>query len=95
MRLEHTAKKFLQAIAKQGLLKKASTCKLGFCEYCVIEKKTNVRFGTATHCSEEILYYVHTDAWRHDNTESIGDNQYFMSFIDDYSRRCWVYTIKH
>ena len=26
---------------------------------------------------------------------SIGGNHYFVSFIDDYSRRCWVYTMKY
>ena len=26
---------------------------------------------------------------------SIGGNHYFVSFIDCYSRRCWVYTMKH
>jgi len=26
---------------------------------------------------------------------SIGGNPYFVFFIDDYSRRCWVYTIRH
>ena len=72
----------------------ASTCNLKLGEHSILDKK-KVKFGTATHCGEEILYYVHIDAWRHDNTESIGDNQYFMSFIDDYSKRCWVYTIKH
>jgi len=25
----------------------------------------------------------------------IGGNHYFVTFIDDYSRRCWVYTMKH
>ena len=26
---------------------------------------------------------------------SIGGKHYFVSFIDDYSRRCWEYTMKH
>ena len=26
---------------------------------------------------------------------SIGGNHYFVPFIDDYSRRCCVYTMKH
>ena len=47
-----------------------------------------------THCTEGILDYVHTDIWGPTKTASIGDNHYFMTFIDDYSRRCWVYTMK-
>jgi len=51
-----------------------------------------VKFSTAIHCSEGIFDYVHIDVWELTKTTSIGDNHYFMSFIDDYSRRCWVYT---
>ena len=58
MRLGHTGEKSLQALAKQGLLKGARTCKLKFCEHCVIGKKTKVKFGTMTHCTKGILDYV-------------------------------------
>jgi len=95
MRLGHTGEKSLQAFAKQGLLKGVKTCKLDFCEHCVIGKKTKVKFGTATYCTEGILDYVHTDVWGPTKTTSIGGNHYFVTFIDDYSRRCWVYTMKH
>ena len=54
-----------------------------------------MKFGTVTHCTEGILDYVHTDVWGSTKTASIGGNHYFMTFIDDYSRRCWVYTMKH
>ena len=43
MRLGHTGEKSLQALARQGLLKDAGTCKLKFCEHCVIRKKTKVK----------------------------------------------------
>ena len=42
-----------------------------------------------------ILDYVHTDVWGPTTTASIGGNHYFVSFIDDFSRRCWVYTMRH
>jgi len=74
-------------------LKGAGTCKLKFCEHCVIGKKTKVKFGTSTHCTKEILDYVHTDVWGPTKTASIEGNHYFVTFIDDYSRRCWVYTM--
>jgi len=60
-----------------------------------------MRFSTATHCTEEILDYVHTnvcgptDVCGPAKMTSIGGNHYFVSFIDDYSRRCWVYVMKH
>jgi len=95
MRLKHTGEKSLQALAKQDLLKGANTCKLNFCEHCVIRKKTKVKFDTVTHYTEGILDYIHIDVWGPTKMASIGGNHYFVIFIDDYSRRCWVYTIKH
>jgi len=95
MRLGHTGEKSLQALIKQGLLKGASTYKLEFCKHCVIGEKTKVRFGTATYCVEDILDYFHTDVWGPTKMASTGGNHFFVSFIDDYSWRCWVYTMKH
>ena len=59
MRLGHTIEKSLQALAKQGLMKGAKTCKLEFCEHCVNGKKTKVKFGTAIHHTKGILDYVY------------------------------------
>jgi len=95
MRLGHAGEKSMQTLVKKGLLKGAETCKLDLCEHCIIGKKTKVKFGTASHCTEGILDYVHTDVWGPTKTASIGGNHYFVSFIDDYSRRCWVYTMRH
>jgi len=88
MRLGHTGEKSLQALAKQGLLKGVRTCKLKFCEYCIIGKKIKVKFGTTTHYTKGILDYVHTDILGPTKTSSIGGNHYFVTFIDDYSRQC-------
>jgi len=65
-------------------LKGARTCKLDFCEHRVIKKK--VKFDIATHCTERILDYVHTNVWGPTKTASIEGNHYFMTFIVDYSR---------
>ena len=60
MRLGHTDKKSFQALAKQGLLKGAKTCKLELCEQCVVGKKMKVKFDITIHCTEGILDYDHT-----------------------------------
>ena len=49
MRLGHDGDKSLLALAMQGLLKSAKTCKLDFCEQCVMGKQKRVKFGTAIH----------------------------------------------
>ena len=86
MRLGRTGEKSMQALAKQRLLKGAKTCKLEFCEHCIIDKKTKVKFGTAIPCTEGILDYIHINVWGPTKTASLGRNHYFVSFIDDYSR---------
>ena len=91
MRFGHTGEKSLQALAKKGLLKGVRTCKLDFCEHCVIGKKTKVKFDTTTQCTEGILDYIHTDVWGPTKTASIRGYHYFVTFIDDYFR---PYTMK-
>ncbi|KAH9752632.1 hypothetical protein KPL71_014771 [Citrus sinensis] len=57
-------------------------------------KKTRVKFGTANHDTREILAYVHSDVWGPTKTASIGGSHYFVTFVDDFSRRVWVYTMR-
>ena len=54
-----------------------------------------MKFGTTIHHTEGILDYVHTDVWGPIKTASLRGNHYLVSFIDDYSRRSWVYTMRH
>ncbi|KAK8934286.1 hypothetical protein KSP39_PZI015019 [Platanthera zijinensis] len=95
MRLAHAGEPSLLALHNMGLIKGSNTCKIGFCEHCVFGKKTRVSFGTAIHSTKGILDYVHTDVWGPTKTTSLGGSQYFVSFIDDFSRYVWVYTLKH
>ena len=94
MRLGHAGEKSLQTLAMQGLLKGAKTCKLDFCEQCVLGKQKRVKFGTAIHNTEGILDYIHTDVWGPTKTASLGGKHYIVTFVDDFSKRVWVYTLK-
>ena len=65
---------------------------LSFCEGCVegkIYRKPFKPVGTAK------LQLVHSDVCDPMTTESIGGKKYFVTFIDDYSRCCSVYFMKH
>ncbi|KAH9761191.1 hypothetical protein KPL70_000407 [Citrus sinensis] len=94
VRLGHAGEKSLQILMRHGLLKGTKTCKLNFCEHCVVGKKTRVKFGTANHDTREIVEYVHSDVWGPTKTTSIGGSHYFVIFVDDFSRRVWVYTMR-
>ena len=94
MRLGHAGEKSLQTLVMQGLLKGAKTCKLDFCEQCVMGKQTRVKFGTIIHNTEGILDYIHTDVWGPTKTASLGGKHYFVIFVDDFSIRVWLYTMK-
>ena len=85
----------MQGLAKQGLLKGAKTSKLEFCEYCILGKKTKVKFDTAIHCTKEIIDYMHTNVWGPSTNASLGEKHYFVFFVDDYSRQNWVYILSH
>ena len=79
---------------RHGLLKGTKTCKLKFCEHYRVGKKIKVKFGTANHDTREILKYVYSNVQRLTKTVSIGVSHYFVTFIDDFSRRVWVYIMR-
>ncbi|KAE8690124.1 hypothetical protein F3Y22_tig00110926pilonHSYRG00104 [Hibiscus syriacus] len=72
----------------------ARACKLAFCEHCIKGKNKMVKFGTAIHDTKGILDYVHSDVWGPSKTTSLGGTHYYVTFVDDFSRRVWVYTMK-
>ena len=69
--------------------------KLEFCETCVLGKSHKQSFPAAKHTTTEILEYIHSDLWGAPSTpESQSGSKYFISFIDDYSRKVWIYFLK-
>ena len=81
----------LQALIKKGLLEGVTTCNLKFGKYCVLDKETKVRFGTAIHYMGGLLDCVDINVWGPIKTASLGSHRYFVSFVNDCSRHYWVY----
>jgi len=69
---------------------------LSFCEGCVEGKIHRKPFKPVGEIhSTARLQLVHSDVCGPMSTESIGGKKYFVTFIDDYSRCCSVYFMKH
>jgi transposase InsO family protein len=49
----------------------------------------------ASHTSKGVLDYVHSNVWGPVAVPSNGGAHYFVNFIDDFSRKVWVYFMKH
>ncbi|KAK9090791.1 hypothetical protein Sjap_023968 [Stephania japonica] len=92
-KLGHMSEQGMKILVEKKLLPGLTKVSLPFCEHCVTSKQHRLKFNTSNSRSKAILELVHSDVWQAPVT-SIGGANYFVSFIDDYSRRCWVYPIK-
>ena len=95
MRLGHMSEKGMHLLSKQGILGNQGIDKLEFCEHCVFGKQKRVSFSTATHRTKGILDYIHSDLWGLSKVPSYGGRRYMMTIIDDFSRKVWVYFLRH
>ena len=87
----HMSEKGLSILHKEDLLPGLRSSKLEFCEHCVFGKHKRSAFGVGVHSSKEVLEYIHSDVWGKSPTPSHSRKEYYVSFIDDYSRYVWIY----
>lgn len=94
-RLGHISDQGLVELKKQQVLGVFKENEAGSCESCIMGKSHRVKFNRSHHKTKAILDYVHSDLWVPDKHQSLGGARYFLSLVDDYSRRVWVYVLKH
>lgn len=85
----------MKMLVRRGHLKEEEINSLGFCDACAMGKSHKLSFPKAKHSTKGILDYVHSDLWGSSNvTPSLSGCKYFLPFIDDYSRKVWIYFLK-
>jgi hypothetical protein len=66
------------------------------CKSCILGKQHRKIFPKEmSYRAWAPLEIVHTDLCGPMQTPSLGGSIYFLTFIDDYSRKTWVYFLKH
>lgn len=65
-----------------------------FCDNCVLGKHHRSSFSTNIYKTKDMLKYVHSNLWDLASNPTSGGNWYFMSIIDNYTRKVWVYLLK-
>jgi len=87
--LHHGVLKIMQQISTglpKGKLEQVDTCK-----FCTFGKYTKSYFHDRDSRAEVILERFHTDLCGPFSTASTVKQRYCVIFIDDYSRKCWIY----
>ena len=95
-RLGHMSEKGMQILHSRKLLPDMKKVSLEFCENCVYGKHKRfkfLRFGKQN--KSEKLELVHTYVWGSTQIQSLGVSHYYVTCIDDATRKTWVYCIRH
>ena len=92
-RFGHISEKGLQVLARKKLLPVEGTLVL-LCTHCLSGKQSRVAFhGFPSRRKPDILDLVHIDVCTM-QSNTLGGALYYVTFIDDHSRKVWSYTLK-
>lgn len=93
-RLGHMSEKGLTTLAKKDVISVAKDVILDSCEHCLFGKQHRVSFSSTRKLRSDLLSLVHSDVCGPIEEESLGGSRYFVTFIDDASRKVWVYCLR-
>ena len=65
-----------------------------FCEHCQYGKQTRVSRNVHFQKDRQPLDLIHSDVCGPMPTQSLGGASYFVTFIDDATRKVWAYAMK-
>jgi hypothetical protein len=64
------------------------------CNACILGKHCKQPFYGSTSRASRKLGLIHSDLCGPMPVQSANGNKYLLTFIDDYTRMCWVYLLK-
>ena len=93
-RLCHMSQKGMRRLADDNLIPEVKNVQLEKCTDCLAGKQNRTSFRDRPPMRwKELLELVHTDVC-HVDTKSHAGSQYFVTFIDDHSRKPWASPLK-
>ena len=94
--LGHISEKGLKILVGKNLLLGLKSYNLDLCEHCIYGRQRMVSFLRGGHDRKKnVLELVHSDVFGPVNIKSLGGASYFVTFIDDASRKVWAYPMKN
>lgn len=94
-RLGHMSEKGLSCLIKKNALPDLKSAKLDKCSHCFAGKQNRVSFKRHPPSRKSgLLDIVHSDVCGPLKVKTFSGALYFVTFIDDCSRKLWVYALK-
>ena len=90
----HVSSSRLKYLASTGALGKLQSNDISDCCGCKLAKFTALPFSKSISVSVAPFDLVHSDVWGPSPVATKGGSRYYVSFIDDCTRYCWVYLMK-
>jgi GAG-pre-integrase domain len=93
----HLSQDGIRQLAKKGMVHELPNMNYSkpFGERCVLNKQARNSFPRrAEYHAKNILKLIHTDICGPITPKSFGEKRYFITFIDDYTRKIWMYFLK-
>ena len=95
-RLGHMSEKGMKMLMSKGKLPKLKSINFDMCESYILGKQKMVSFlKTSKTPKAGRLELVHTDLCGPSLVAFLGGSMYYITFIDDSSRKVWVYFLKN
>ena len=94
-RLGHTSDKAMKLFYSKKVVIGLKFLNIYLCESCVYGKQKRVSFvKTGKEKKIEKLELVDIYVWGLDQVSSLGGSNYYVTFIDDATRKVWVYFLR-
>ena len=93
-RLGHPEMGSIKELVKRNVISAFEEQDMPPCQDCIRGKAKKLPYTTGKHNSTSPLDYIQSDLWGPASVNSIGGGRYYMSLIDDYSRKIWIYILK-
>ena len=93
-RLGHPSSSIVQKVISKNNLPCSTENKILVCDACQKAKSHQLPYSRSTSVSHYPLELIFSDVWG-PGPDSFGRKNYYVSFIDDFSKFTWIYSIRH
>jgi histone deacetylase 1/2 len=95
LRLGHAHNKAVQTVLDWCKIPHSNKNVIDFCTYCCIGKSHRLHAPLSTTVYTKPFEVIHCDLWGPAPVTSYYGYNYYITFVDTYTKYTWIYFLKH